>query len=470
MPSLRRFFEIEQRGSTVGREVLGGLTIFMSMSYILFVQPVVLAKAGMNSDAVFMATCISSAAACVLMGLLANYPIALAPGMGENFFFVFTLCGVATAAGAFKLTWAEALALTTVTGVLFLLLSVVGFRSMVLNAIPDALKSGIAAGIGLFIALIGFEWGNLVTSDPVTCVKLAGLRGNHVAALTLLGLGVTVLLMAFKVRGAILVGILLTTGATVAVASAWGLPGIRPEGVLAVPKGLGETAGQFLAGYGKLLDKLLSKDWVHVLAFAFILLFMDLFDTVGTLVGVTKRAGLIVKGKLPRAERALAADAAGTVIGGALGTSTVTSYIESITGVQAGARTGLAAIVAGVCMLLALFFQPLVRMVGGGVVVGKYPWGDPILRYPMIAPALIVVGAMMLRAIRDVEWDDPTECVPAFLTMVAMPFAYSISAGIAIGFVSYAFGKLFTGRARECPLIVYIFAVLFAIQYVLVMP
>ncbi|OPX25252.1 MAG: hypothetical protein B1H04_00270 [Planctomycetales bacterium 4484_123] len=470
MPSLRRFFEIEQRGSTVGREVLGGLTIFMSMSYILFVQPVVLAKAGMNSDAVFMATCISSAAACVLMGLLANYPIALAPGMGENFFFVFTLCGVATAAGAFKLTWSEALALTTVTGGLFLLLSVVGFRSMVLNAIPDALKSGIAAGIGLFIALIGFEWGNLVTSDPVTCVKLAGLRGNHVAALTLLGLGVTVLLMAFKVRGAILVGILLTTGATVAVASAWGLPGIRPEGVLAVPKGLGETAGQFLAGYGKLLDKLLSKDWVHVLAFAFILLFMDLFDTVGTLVGVTKRAGLIVKGKLPRAERALAADAAGTVIGGALGTSTVTSYIESITGVQAGARTGLAAIVAGVCMLLALFFQPLVRMVGGGVVVGKYPWGDPILRYPMIAPALIVVGAMMLRAIRDVEWDDPTECVPAFLTMVAMPFAYSISAGIAIGFVSYAFGKLFTGRARECPLIVYIFAVLFAIQYVLVMP
>ena len=449
---------------------MAGATTFLTLSYIIFVQPIFMGIAGMDKGAVMTATCISSAVATLVMGLYANYPIALAPGMGENFFFVFTLCGVATAAGAFKLTWSEALALTTVTGGLFLLLSVVGFRSMVLNAIPDALKSGIAAGIGLFIALIGFEWGNLVTSDPVTCVKLAGLRGNHVAALTLLGLGVTVLLMAFKVRGAILVGILLTTGATVAVASAWGLPGIRPEGVLAVPKGLGETAGQFLAGYGKLLDKLLSKDWVHVLAFAFILLFMDLFDTVGTLVGVTKRAGLIVKGKLPRAERALAADAAGTVIGGALGTSTVTSYIESITGVQAGARTGLAAIVAGVCMLLALFFQPLVRMVGGGVVVGKYPWGDPILRYPMIAPALIVVGAMMLRAIRDVEWDDPTECVPAFLTMVAMPFAYSISAGIAIGFVSYAFGKLFTGRARECPLIVYIFAVLFAIQYVLVMP
>ena len=470
MSRVGQFFQIQQRGSTVGREVLGGLTIFMSMSYILFVQPVVLAKAGMNPDAVFMATCLSSAAACVLMGLLANYPIALAPGMGENFFFVFTLCGVATAAGGFKLTWAEALALTTITGGLFLLLSVVGFRSMVLNAIPDALKSGIAAGIGLFIALIGFEWGNVVTSDPVTCVKLATLRGNHVAALTLLGLGVTVLLMAFKVRGAILLGILLTTAATVGASTAWNLPGVTPRGVVALPAGLSQTAGQFLAGFGSLLEKLLSKDWVHVLAFAFILLFMDLFDTVGTLVGVTKRAGLIVNGKLPRAERALAADAAGTVIGGCLGTSTVTSYIESITGVQAGARTGLAAIVAGVCMLLALFFQPVVRMVGGGVVVGKYPWGDPIVRYPMIAPALIVVGAMMLRAIRDIEWEDPTECIPAFLTMVTMPFAYSISTGIAIGFVSYAFAKLFTGRARECPVIVYVFAALFVVQYVLVMP
>ena len=462
-------FEIRQRGSTVGREVLGGVTTFMAMSYILFVQPAVLSKAGMDAGGVFMATCLSGAAACVLMGLLANYPIALAPGMGENFFFVFTLCGVGTAAGAFKLSWPEALALTAATGVLFLLLSTVGFRSRVLNAIPDALKSGIAAGIGLFIALIGFEWGNLVTHDAVTCVKLASMKGNYVAGLTLLGLAVTLALLAFRVRGAILIGILVATAATWGAGRIWGVPGVTWQGLLAAPKGLGKTAGEFLGGFGSLAGKLLSKDALHVLSFAFILLFMDLFDTVGTLVGVAKRAGLMSDGKLPRAERALAADAAGTVVGAALGSSTVTSYIESITGVSSGARTGLAAIVAGGCMLLALLFQPLVMMVGGGVKVGQYAWGDPILRYPMIAPALIVVGAMMMRAMRDVKWDDMTEALPGFLAMVTMPFAYSISAGIAIGFVSYAFGKLVSGRARECPAIVYVFAVLFVLQYVLLM-
>jgi AGZA family xanthine/uracil permease-like MFS transporter len=215
-----------------------------------------------------------------------------------------------------------------------------------------------------------------------------------------------------------------------------------------------------------LWDKLLSRDWVHVVIFAFILLFMDLFDTVGTLVGVASRAELMRKGRLPKAERALAADAAGTVVGACLGTSTVTSYIESITGVQSGARTGLAAIVSGVCMLLALLLWPVVEMVGGGVNIAP-DGADPIVRYPMIAGALIVVGALMVRAVRDVKWEDMTEAVPAFLTMVTMAFTYSISAGIAIGFISYAVGKIVTGRLRECPLIVYIFAVLFALRYVM---
>ncbi len=462
-------FQIHQRGSSPGREVLGGITTFMAMSYILFVQPAVLAKAGMDTGGIFMATCISSALACVLMGLLANYPIALAPGMGENFFFVFTLCGVGAAAGAFRLSWQEALALTTVTGFLFLLLSLVGFRSRVLNAIPDALKSGIAAGIGLFIAMIGFEWGNLVTPDPFTGLKVASMSGNYVAGLTLLGLAVTLALMAFRVRGAILIGILATTAAAWAVRGAWEVPAVTWYGIVGLPHGLSETAGKFVHGYGSLWQKLLSPDGVHVVAFAFILLFMDLFDTVGTLVGVASRTGLMRDGVLPMAENALAADAAGTVIGGVLGTSTVTSYIESITGVAAGARTGLAAIVAGACMLVALLFQPLVKMVGGGIIVG-FCEGEPLLRYPMIAPALILVGAMMMRTIRDIKWDDVTEAIPGFLAMVSMPFAYSISAGIAIGFVSYAFGKLITGRAKECPLIVYVFAVLFVIQYALVMP
>ncbi len=544
-------FQIRQRGSTPAREVLGGATTFMAMSYIIFVQPAVLSAAGMSFDGVFMATCISSALACVLMGLLANYPIALAPGMGENFFFVFTLCGVGAAAGAFKLSWQEALALTSVTGMLFLLLSVVGFRSRLLNAIPDALKSGIAAGIGLFIALIGFEWGNLVAHDPATCVKLAPLTGNYVAGLTMLGLGVTVALLAFRLRGAILLGILIATGLTWAagklpirpelgatvepvpqglkvagvrlcspaaradlrpgdvitalagrdvrnaeeLGAAWAaaegdkaelqvlrkgqaggvevplrIETIRYERLLGRPKGLLATMGKLAGGFSSLGRKLLSRHWIHVLTFAFILLFMDLFDTVGTLVGVSKRAGLMTDGRLPLAERALAADAVGTVAGAALGTSTVTSYIESITGVQAGARTGLAAIVAGACMLLALLFQPVVRMVGGGVTVGWLGPDAPMQRYPMIAPALIVVGAMMMRAMRDVNWEDVTEGLPAFLAMVSMPFTYSISTGIAVGFVTYAFGKLVTGRVKDCPLIVYVFALLFVVQYVFLMP
>jgi AGZA family xanthine/uracil permease-like MFS transporter len=541
-------FNIKAHGSTVTREVLGGVTTFMAMSYILFVQPAVLAKAGMDSGGVFMATCISAAIASVLMGLLANYPIALAPGMGENFFFVFTLCGVGAAAGAFRLTWQEGMALTTITGLIFLLLSTVGFRSRVLNAIPDSLKSGIAAGIGLFIALIGFEWGNIVEPSEMTCVKMTDMLGNYEAILTLLGLVITLALTAFRVRGAILIGILLMTAATwgmgqmsirpalglrvkdapggaevvgveahsaakragvirigdtitkfndrevrneAGLAAAWSaaasahdvavelardgrvetvrqvleIETIKFQGFMGKPRGLGATAGKFIGGYGTIWSKFLSKHWVEVIVFAFILLFMDLFDTVGTLVGVAGRADLIRNGELPRAECALASDAIGTIVGAGFGTSTVTSYIESITGVEAGARTGLAAIVAGICMLVAMLFQPLVMMVGGGVKIGQYPWGDPILRYPMIAPALIVVGAMMIRTMRGILWDDITESLPAFLTMVAMPFAYSISAGIAIGFVSYALGKLVTGRVRECPLVVYIFAVLFVIRY-----
>ena len=465
-------FEIRERGSTVGREVLGGVTTFMAMSYILFVQPAVLSIVGMDAGGVFMATCISSAVACFAMGLLANYPIALAPGMGENFFFVFTLCGGAAVAAsqAFALTWQEALALTASVGVVFLLLSTIGFRAGLLNAIPDSLKSGIAAGIGLFIALIGFQWGNLLESHPVTFVRLASMKGNYVAGLTLFGLAVTMTLAAFHVRGAILAGILMTTAAAVGVGAIWDVPSVQWQGLVGMPRGLSETAGGALTGFATLWDTLLGEHGLDVIAFGFILLFMDLFDTVGTLVGVSSRAGLMKDGRLPRAERALSADAMGTVVGACMGTSTVTSYIESITGVSAGARTGLAAVVAGLCMLAALFFQPLVQMVGGGIVVGQYESGAPILRYPMIAAALIVVGAMMMRAIRQIDWDDITEAVPAFLTMVTMPFAYSIASGIAIGFISYAAGKLLTGRARQCPIVVYVFAALFVLQYAFAMP
>jgi adenine/guanine/hypoxanthine permease len=480
-------FEIRSRQSTVGREVVGGVTTFMAMSYILFVQPAVLSAAGMDKGGVFMATCISSALACFAMGLLANYPIALAPGMGENFFFVFTLCGVGAAQGAFKLTWQEALALTVAVGVIFLLLSTVGLRSMVLNAIPDALKSGMAAGIGLFIALIGFEWGNLVKGDPATFLTQANIHNNYVGGLTLLGLAITLTLTAFRVRGAILLGILVTTACTWAVGQIWHVPAIQFQGILTLPAawvagmpeslrplfvgvmphGLEKTAGAFWGGFAGLGHKLVGGGALEVVSFAFVALFMVLFDTVGTLVGVASRAGLMVDGRLPRAQAALTADAAGTVFGGVLGTSTVTSFIESVTGVTAGARTGLSAIVTGLCLLAALLFQPLVEMIGSGVQVGKMPNGAPILRYPMIAPALILVGSMMMRAVKEVDWDDLTEGLPAFLAMVSIPFTFSIATGIAIGFIAYAAGKVVTGRPRQCPVIVYVFAALFVVQYLM---
>jgi len=449
-------FGIAERNSTVGREVLGGLTTFMAMSYILFVQPIILSKAGMDYDAVFMATCVSSAIACVIMGLLANYPIALAPGMGENTFFAFTLCGTA------GFLWPEALAMVMLSGVLFLLLSVAGVRSYLLNGIPDSLKSGIAAGIGLFIALIGFEMGNLVTASPGTIIGLQSMQANTIGGLTLVGLGVMAALRAFRVPGAILIGILATTAAAWACGRAGWITPIEPAGVVAVPRGLGETAGKVFGGFGSLFSKL-HDNWIHVVTFTFVLLLMDMFDTVGTLVGVASRAGMLVDRRLPRANRALTADACGTVAGAMLGSSTVTSYIESVTGVVSGARTGLATIVTAACLLLALLLQPVVRMIGGGVApVGA---AEGAAFYPMIAAALILVGAMMLRVVREVKWDDVTESLPAFLTMVTMPFAYSISAGIAIGFISYAGVKLLTGRARQCPALVYIFAVLFAVRY-----
>jgi AGZA family xanthine/uracil permease-like MFS transporter len=448
-------FDISQRGSTVGREILGGITTFMAMSYIVFVQYALLGQSeapgmeGMDPRGVMLATCIASAVACFLMAILANYPIALAPGMGENFFFL-AIAGVMAGWSAVAMGWHLALALTVLAGLFFLLVSAFGLRSRVLNSIPDALKSGISAGIGLLIARVGFDWAGFATA--LAPAKLGAFRAHPEAWLALIGLAVTLGLLAFRIRGAILLGILVTTGVAVLVGrTEWQNP-------VGWPEGLGTTAGGFYVGLEQLWS-LLPRYWLDILTMGFILLFMDLFDTVGTLVGVSRRAGLMRGGTLPKAERALAADAAGTVVGGCLGTSTVTSYIESITGVTAGARTGLAAIVAGVCMLGAIFFQPLAEVVTGAATGAQL--------FPTLAPALIVVGAMMLRTVRDLDWDDVTEYLPAFLTMLTMPLTRSISAGIAIGFVSYAVAKLLRGRPRQCPVLVYVFAVLFVVQYVL---
>ncbi len=410
---------------------------------------------GMDEGGVLMATCIASAVAALAMGLWANYPIALAPGMGENFYFALTLAPAMAALGTGQ-GWQMALALTAVAGLVFLMLSAVNFRAKVLNAIPDSLKSGIAAGIGLFIAVVGMNYGHLVVKAPGGgLTQLAPMRGNYIAWLTLLGLAVTLMLMAFRLRGAILVGILATT----VVGILWGKIDLNLQ-IVAVPTGLQHTAGGFGHGFVGVWQAL-GDHWPDILIALFVLLFMDLFDTVGTLVGVARRAGLMDSGRLPRAERALAADATGTVVGAFLGTSTVTSYIESVTGVQAGARTGLSAVVVAICMLLAMFFQPVVNMVMGSFSV------DGVDKFPTIAPALIVVGAIMMRAMRDIEWDDITEALPAFLVVVTIPLAYSIADGIAIGFISYAVGKFVSGRPKECPLLVYVFAALFVLKFAL---
>jgi AGZA family xanthine/uracil permease-like MFS transporter len=450
---LGEFFQLDANGTTVRREVTGGVTTYLAMSYIIFMQPGVLAQAGMDFRAVLYATCLSAALATFLMGLLANYPVALAPGMGENFFFVFTLCGAAPL--GFGLTWQQALAAVLVAGLFFILLTLSGIRSKIIDSIPNSLKVGIAAGIGLFITVIGLEYGNLIVSSPATLVRLGDFR-HPVALVSVLGLLAMIVLLAYRVRGAVLLGIVATT----ALAAGFGL--VHYHGIVATEIHLAPTFWKFD------LRGLLGVHPATLAAAIFVLLYLALFDTVGTLVGVGQQAGLLREGKLPRSGQALFADAVGTTMGAALGTSTVTCYIESAAGVSDGARTGLANMVTGGLLLASMFFSPLASMIGGGISVGTDATGNPILRYPTLAPALVVVGAMMLKVVRELQWEDPTEYLPAFLTIVGIPLTFSIASGIAFGFISYAVGKIATGRGRECPTLTYVFAALFVVQFLVV--
>jgi AGZA family xanthine/uracil permease-like MFS transporter len=450
---IAQFFQLAANGTTVRREALGGVTTFLAMSYIIFLQPGLLSQTGMDFRAVMYATCLSAALATFLMGLLANYPVALAPGMGENFFFVYTLCGVAPL--GFGLTWQQALAAVLVAGIFFVLLTLSGIRSKIIDSIPNSLKTGIAAGIGLFITLIGLEYGSLIVSSPSTLVRLGDFR-HPVALVSLLGLLIMIVLLSFRVRGGILLGILATT----AIAAGFGL--VHYQGIFSPDLHLAPTFWKFdLRGLFGVHPATLS-------AAIFVLLYLALFDTVGTLVGVGQQAGLLREGKLPRSGRALFSDAVGTTLGAGLGTSTITCYIESAAGVSDGARTGLANMVTGGLLLAAMFFSPLASMIGGGLTVGTDTAGNPMIRYPTLAPALIVVGAMMLKVVRELEWEDPTEYLPAFLTIVGIPLTFSIASGIAFGFISYAVAKLATGRWRECPALTYIFAALFVVQFLVV--
>jgi AGZA family xanthine/uracil permease-like MFS transporter len=448
---ISQYFQLEANGTTLQREVVGGITTFLAMSYIIFVQPGVLSQAGMNFQAVLSASCLAAALSTFLMGLIANYPVALAPGMGENFFFVYTLCAAAPL--GFGLTWQQALAAVLLAGIFFIAITLTGIRAKIVNSIPDSLKRGIAAGIGLFITLIGLEYGGLVVGSPGTLVRLGDFSQPATLA-SVLGLLVLVVLLAFGVRGAILLGILATT----AIAAAFGL--IHFHGIFTTQIHLAPTFLQFdLRGLFALSPSKLG-------AAIFVLFYLALFDTIGTLVGVGQQAGLVKEGKLPRAGHALFADAVGTTVGAGLGTSTITCYIESAAGVSDGARTGLANMVTGLLLLAAMFFSPLASMIGGGVEVSTA--SGSAVRYPTLAPALIVVGSMMLKVVREFNWDDPTEYLPAFLILVGIPLTFSIADGIAFGLIAYSVAKVATGRWRECPTLTYIFAALFVVQFLVI--
>ena len=441
-----RIFKLSENKTTVKTEIVAGITTFMTLSYIIFVQPAVLSKAGMDFGSVMTATCLASAFATFLMGIYANYPIALAPAMGHNFYFAFTVCGAVTS-GGMGYRWETALGAVFVSGLIFVVLTKFGFRETLLNAIPESLKHAIAVGIGLLIAFVGLQWAGIVVDAPGILVGLGDLKSPPVL-LSVSGLLITSMLISKGVRGAFLLGIVITAIA--------GLPFgiVKYHGLLSMPPSLSPTLLKLD------LSGIFSASGAMII---FVFFFLALFDTIGTLVGVSEQAGFMKDGRLPRAEKALLSDSLGMTAGALLGTSTVTSYIESAAGVASGGRTGLSNIATGVLLISALFFSPIAMMVGGGYEASK-----GVFLYPVIAPVLIIIGSMMMKGIRNIRWDDTSESIPSFLTIVIMPVTVSITEGIAFGFISYSILKLISDKRKDVPWIIYLFSTLFILRYIIV--
>lgn len=424
---LERYFHLKENQSTVRAEFLGGLTTFITMAYIVVVNPQILSKAGMPVDGVVFATCISAAAATLVMGLYANYPIALAPGMSLNAYFTYSVCL------GMHVPWQTALGVILLSGIFFLVLTVSRVREQIVNGIPDCLKHSTAGGIGMFIAFVGLRNANLVVANPATFVSL-GSFSNREAQLACVGLAIMLILMTRKITGAILIGVIATTVLGILRGlSAW------PAHVLSLPHPTATWLKFDLRGALHL----------GLLEIVFVFLFVDLFDNVGTLLGVCEQGGFVKDGKIPRVGRALISDAVGTVFGALTGTSTVTSYIESAAGVAAGARTGLSNIFVAVLFLLAAFFAPLAAAIPGFAT----------------APALIVVGALMTESIGRVTWSDFTDAIPAFVTLLATPLTFSIATGLSLGLISYTLVKVAAGRFREVSPVIWILTVLFIFRY-----
>ncbi len=424
---LERLFKLSENKTSFRTEVLAGVTTFLTMCYIIIVNPIILSETGMDYGAVFVATCLAAAIGCLVMGLVANYPIALAPGMGLNAYFTYSVCL------GMGVPWQTALAAVFISGLIFIALSLFKIREAIVNSIPMSLKFAIGGGIGLFLALIALKNSGIIVDNPATLVGLGNLADPKVL-LTFLGFLFIVVLHQFKVRGAIIISILMIT----AIATLLGLNEFK--GVVGSIPSIMPTFMQMN------FENLFTASLVGVI---FVFFLVDLFDSTGTLVGVSHRAGLLKDGKLPRLKKALFADSTAIVAGAALGTSSTTPYIESSAGVAAGGRTGLTAVVVGLLFILCLFLAPLAQSVPSFAT----------------APALLFVGVLMIQGIVHIEWDDITEAVPAFLTIVFMPFAYSIADGIAMGFISYALIKLLTGKAKTVPYMVWIIAVLWALKF-----
>ncbi|HAF66193.1 MAG: NCS2 family permease [Bacillota bacterium] len=424
---LERLFKLKEHGTDVRTEVIAGITTFMTMAYILFVNPDILSATGMPFGAVMTATALSAGITTILAGLMANYPYALASGMGLNAFFAFV---VAAEAG-----WEKALGVVFLSGVIFLILAVTGAINVLDAAMPQTLKRAVGVGIGLFITLIGLINAGIIQGDPATLIT----RGNFAdkgTALALIGLLITAVLVAKGVKGSILLGILITT-------------------VIGIPMGVTQISGSIIGKPASLAPIALKMDIKGALSLGFMTIFsfwfVDVFDTVGTLMGTASRAGMLDEnGQLPKIKQMMTVDAIGTCLGAALGTSTVTTYVESSAGIAEGGRTGLTAVVVGVLFLVSLIFAPLAGMIPSQAT----------------APALIIVGVLMMGSVQYIDWFDFSEAFPAFITIVMMPFAYSISDGISAGFISYVAVKLLAGKAKEIHWLVYILAAISVIHLV----
>lgn len=427
MSFLERQFKLNEHGTTVRTEMLAGLTTFLTMAYIIFVNPSILGDVGMPKDAVFVATCLIAALGTLVMGLFANYPIAIAPGMGLNAYFAYA---VVLGMGY---TWQAALGAVFLSGVLFLIVSVLRIREMIINGIPKSMRLGIVAGIGLFLGIISLKNAGLIAAHPATFITLGDLH-QPAPILAILGFFIIVTLDRMRVRGAILIGIVAVTVLSFFFA------GNEFRGVFSAPPSIEPTLFQLdIAGA-------LSLGILNVVLVFFL---VELFDATGTLMGVASRAGLLKTGKMERMNKALIADSSAIVAGSMLGTSSATAYIESASGVQAGGRTGLTAVAVALLFLACLFIAPLAGAVPAYAT----------------APALFFVACLMLREMAEVDWEDTTESMPAVVTALLMPFTYSIANGIAFGFISYAALKLFTGRARDVHLIVWVIAAVFLFRY-----